>query len=220
MRHTCRSPWVVLVFVGLTWNVSVAQEEPGSADVQQIRHEACFGLGPAIAFEDDLLNVPGEEKVKPDIGISLAYRYYVSEEFAFGLHMFGYTAKTPPYDVVDKSGTSKTASFTFGALNVGIQGRYMPIRGTVTPYLFATLSAALGSVDDPGTGTLQYYGVTFGGGLGVAFFLSSHVALSVEGSGVYGTAKWKEKPFQNSTSDDLNPSMIGLFVSVSYCWSD
>jgi len=216
--YRCLGP--VLLLVGLTWNPSVAQEEPSPADELPIQHEVCFGLGPAIAFENDLLNVPGEEKVKPDIGISLAYRYYMTEEFAFGLHMFGYTAKTPPYDVVDNSGTTKNASFTFGALNLGIQGRYMPIRGTVMPYLFVTLSAALGSVEDPATGTLQYYGVTFGGGLGVAFFLSTHVALSIEGSGVYGTAKWKQKPFQNSTSDDLNPSMLGLFASVSYCWSD
>ncbi len=188
MRSIRQSVFIGLLVTGLSVVPSSAQEEPPATEELTVRHEVCFGLGPAIAYEKDLLNVPGEVAVKPDIGISLAYRYYLSEEMAIGFHMFGYSAKTPQYDVVDNSGTSKTTSFTFGALNIGIQGRYMPVRGTVTPYLSLMVSAALGSIDDPGTGTLRYSGVSFGGGLGVAFFLGEHIALSVDGTGVYGTA--------------------------------
>lgn len=179
-------------------------------------HELCFGLGYATSSEKDPVNIADDAKLSPGFGINLAYRYHVTELMSLGLHMYGYQAKTPEYVVLDPQGNRRTVSFSLSSINFGVQGRYAFVRSTVMPYIFAVLNLAFGTIQEEQTGTLGYSGVSAGGGLGASVFLSDRIALSLEGVASFGSARWKQKPFLNSTGTDFNPVMIGVFVNFSY----
>jgi hypothetical protein len=185
-----------------------------------MHHEVSLGFGTAVSFELHPLNVSPESKVSPEVGIMLAYRYHFDDLLSVGLHLYGYTEKTPTYTVRDNQGVTRDLSFTLNAFNFGVQGRYAFVSAAVMPYAFAVLSYASGILQHEQDETLLYHGFSLGAGAGASVFVSQHIAFSLEGVASVGAANWTQKPFLNSSGTTYNPSMLGLFLTFSYLWAE
>ncbi|MDP3682424.1 MAG: hypothetical protein Q8S01_00685, partial [Ignavibacteria bacterium] len=75
-----------------------------------------------------------------------------------------------------------------------------------------------GSLQNSDLGNLNLSGISFGGGLGTKLNFSRNWAVSVEAFGYFGSAKWKQKVFTNSTGTSFNPGQAGATIGVVYRW--
>ncbi len=203
----------ILLFPGL---IIAQDEEPPP----QRRHEVSFGVGVAFPFEKDPLNIAGEEKVPPCTAISFLYRYHINTRFSAGLQLVGYTWKTPPYIVESSESITQNLSFTLVSVDFGVHVRYAFLDGPLRPYTYVMINYVGGSVENGQTGTLNQSGFAVGGGVGITWMVIDAFGLSFEGLGNFGSAKWKQKPFSNSTGSDYDPSMVALLISASYYWGE
>lgn len=215
MSHTTCMIIIVLGMVCPMYPVS-AQED---VEVSPLRNEFLLGVGAAFPGEQHPLNTAGEARVPTSVGVNLAYLYRVTPEWGIGLRMVGYFVKTPSY-TVQLAGESFTRdlAFTLTSINIGGEVRYSFTREGAVPYAFGIVNYVGGSVQNDVMGTLNSNGFSGGVGVGVSLPVGGQFSLGFEGVASFGTAKWKQKPFENSSGTAYDPSMFGLFVNASYRW--
>jgi len=179
-------------------------------------HELFFGLGNGASFEGDVFNVPNDVDGSPDLAINFGYNYNINNQWALGLHIYGF-AKTFDYLVGDQFGNVYKINFTLDTYNTGAKLKYYFKRGKFQPYSFFVLSLASGSAKSD-SGKISYSGFSTGGGFGALYQFTTHFGMSADGILSIGTAKWKQKPFINSSSNDFNPGLFTFLINVLFLW--
>lgn len=182
------------------------------------KYEFILGVGDAESFETGVFNVPNDVKFSPDFAFNLAFRYYFNERFALGMHIYGPYETISDYGIVDDEGNFTKAEFTLGVFNFGMQVKWISSPGRIYPYGLLVLNYTEAMLNNPEIGEVGSVGFSFGGGGGLCFGVSNHVAISLEAIISFGIAHWEKKPFVNSTGTEFNPSMAGITVNVSYLW--
>lgn len=182
------------------------------------KYEVTLGLGGAAGFENDVFNIPADEKSTPDAALTIEGRQNLDEHFAVGLHVYGVGEDTPQYAVSDAQGNAFSTAFSLATVNFGIDGRYTFLRGPLTPYVWGGLGVVSGSADAPRVGTLNLAGFSAGVGPGVTIALGPNFALGVQGFASLGSAKWERAPFINSSGRDFNPSLLGALATLTVMW--
>lgn len=184
------------------------------------KHQLEFGLGGAKSFEKNPFNLTtGETEVSPDIAINFGYYFHYTEDIALCFRIDGFVASTPKYVVFTADGRTLETEFDISLFNIGVGGKYYFSKGNLQPYGFLLLNLVSGTMEsssDKSLGTLNLIGFNFGGGAGVNYMITQNIGISLEATGSFGFANWKQKPFVNSTGKDFNPSMLGFFLNVSY----
>ena len=188
---------------------------PGLADYPV--HEIWIGGGGASSSESSIFNVPSDLKFKPEAVFSLGYMHNYDERRAMGFHIYGASETTPDVALIGPSGLT-TTTFDLYTYNFGVRYRQTFLRGGISPYAFVGASFASGSVESKATGGLNSSGFSVCLGPGAAVALGRSFMLSADLFGSFGSAKWKEKPFANSTSDKFDPSLIGGTLNISFVW--
>ena len=181
-------------------------------------HEISFGVGVNFPNEDSPLNVVGERELPSRFVGNGAYRVYLTELVAVGVRGAITSSKLNDY-VVQKSGSSTTENINFSltTLNAGLESQiYLSSRGQIRPYLTLQLLYCENSLTASNYGSLENQGFLAGGGLGIRVKITESILLSAEGFGLFGSANWKQKPFNNSSSDEFNPSSIRALFNVAF----
>ncbi|MBL7995045.1 outer membrane beta-barrel protein [bacterium] len=177
------------------------------------RNEVFFGLGWAKSYEKSIFNLSPDAKSSPELAINIAYLYHVKEHLAVGLHIYGFSETTPKYNV-----DGDNVTFDLSAFNLGVQARYIFMRGSIEPYGYLALNLASGSAENKKSGTLNYNGFSYGGGVGLNKKITDKVYASLEALTSLGSANWKQRPFINSTGKKFNPAMTAVVANISYRW--
>lgn len=181
-------------------------------------YEFSFGLGTGVAFETDVFKTDADKvKAEPSPLLNIAMHYTVDKNLSFGFLIEGY-AQTINNIPVIISGTSKTEKFDLAVDNIGLDVRWTFSRNKFEPYGFVALNLVTGSLQNDDLGTLKMSGMSFGGGAGTKLNFSQHWAAVLEAVGFFGTAKWKQKVFTNSTGTNFNPGHAGFTIGISYRW--
>ena len=182
------------------------------------KNEAMIGLGVTFPKEKDPLNVLGEAEMPTSLIGNVGYRRYVSELAAIGLRAYGTVNTLSDYTVTSTSNpTLRTTDFSLTTYNIGCEGLLLLAEdGHSRPYLSLMVLYSAGVLRNQELGNLRYQGALWGIGLGLRIDLSKTTALSLEGLGCFGSAKWEKKPFVNSISDEYNPSTITFTASLSF----
>lgn len=182
-----------------------------------MRNEISFGLGAAYSPEKDLFNVPNDVAAGTNVGISITYLQNLNDRVALGVNIYGYF-KSIDNAMLTTSGGTKEYTLSVSTFNLGVECRYFFSRDKIRPYGLLLLSYSTGSLSNSELGSLRLSGISGGGGIGADISLGQHWALALEGIASFGTAKWEQPPFTNSTGDDFNPTMYVGLVRVSYLW--
>ncbi len=208
---------LVAVLIFFVWVLpSAAQEEPEFFPL----HQVTVGAGTGSVSEGSVFNITPDVKGAPDFFFDLAYLYHVSPSFGVGMSLVGYSQSITEVTVILSDGSTARPEFDLSLVHFAAVGRYTFAEGGIKPYVFGMISLVTGSVSSKESGTLNQLGFGAGEGIGVSFDIGSHVRLSAEGLGVFGSSSWKERPFLNSSGTDYNPGMAGVLVNLSYLWSD
>lgn len=180
--------------------------------------QVTLGLGQALSFEKDVFNVPSDVKGSPDLGANIGFYRHLSPTFAAGLQIYVTVQEIPGFAVTDNSGMTRIVTFDLSNVSVAAHGRWIFSRESIKPYAFGLICLTSSTVESKETGELSAggFGAGVGGGIEVPF--SSSFSFSIEAILVLGTAKWKQRPFLNSSSDAYNPSIAGLSLNLSYHW--
>ena len=201
--------FLVATLLALTSVAPVAAGHPA--------HEVWLGIGGAASSEKNIFNVASDIKSQPEFVISLGYMHNLDAQKAVGFHFYGGIETTPSFFVSGPSGTQST-TFELSTYNIGARYRQTLFRGRIAPYVFVGASLATGSIESGTTGRLDYTGVSACVGPGAAVSLGKNFMMSAELFGSLGSAKWKERPFANSTDDKFDPSLLGGTVNFSVVW--
>ncbi|KAB2878805.1 porin family protein [bacterium] len=178
-----------------------------------LRHELFFGLGWAKSYEKSIFNLSPDAKSSPELAINISYLYHLKEHMALGFQIYGFSETTPKYNV-----DGDNVTFDLSAFNLGVQARYIFMRGSFEPYGYLALNLASGSAENKKTGTLNYNGFSYGGGVGLNKRITEKIYASLEALTSFGSANWKERPFINSSGKKFNPAMTAVVVNISYRW--
>ncbi len=190
----------------------------GATAQKKGNHEVSFGLGVTFPSEESPLNIAGERALSSAAIGSGAYRFYVAELLSVGVRAFLTSSKLTDYLVTQEGESSPTkVDFTLTSFNAGVESiLLLSSRRTYKPYLVFLLLYSEGSLSNDRLGSLKYTGYLAGGGAGMRIAVSERVALSAEGVGLFGTARWKSNPAKNSTGTEFNPSSLRALLSVSF----
>lgn len=180
--------------------------------------EISLGLGATFPREKDPLNVPGELPMSNSLVLDFAARQYLGDMGAVGVRVFGTINKLSDYTVIPSGGgTPSSIEFNITTYTVALEALvFLSQSNNITPYILADVGFAGGLLTNKDMGSLPYRGFAAGGGAGIRFRLSERVALSFEGIGLVGSAKWKSPPFSNSSDDRYDPSTIITLSSISF----
>ncbi|MDP3149513.1 MAG: outer membrane beta-barrel protein [Ignavibacteria bacterium] len=182
------------------------------------RYEFSFGLGTGTAFETDIFKTDAAKvKASPEPLINLSMHYTMDENLSFGFLLEGYAQTINNIPVIIK-GETKLEKFDLACDNIGLDVRWTFSRSKFEPYGFIAINLVTGSLQNDDLGNLTMTGMSFGGGLGAKLNFSKHWAASVEAVGFFGTAKWKQKIFTNSSGTSFNPGHAGATIGVVYRW--
>ena len=182
------------------------------------RYEFSFGLGTGVAFESDIFKTDVEKvKAEPSPLINLAIQYTIDENLSFGFLLEGYAQSIHNIPVIIK-GETKLEKFSLAVDNIGLDVRWTFSRGKFEPYGFVAANLVTGSLQNDDLGNLKMSGMSFGGGVGTKLNFSEHWGASIEAVGFFGTAKWEQKVFTNSTGTNFNPGHTGFTIGVVYRW--
>lgn len=182
-----------------------------------LSNELSVGLGVGFPRESDPLNVVGEEQLPTSVIGGLGYRKYVTNLLAIGFRFTGTLNNLKNYTVMVSGGNPQNIDFTLTRADLALEGLLLLSESrNMNPFVTVMVSYATGVLSSSDMGKLKYGGASFGGGLGLRFALSPSIWASVEGIGLFGSAKWKQAPFVNSSSTDFNPSSITLLTSISF----
>lgn len=202
---------------------AVEQDTPSASAADSaigyMQNEISFGIGPSYSPEKDIFNVPSDAAAGTNVGINLTYYRNLTERYAIGVAMYGYF-KSIDNVTVTSGGSSKIITLNFSTFNVSASGKYFFSRGNMNPYVFVVAGYSSGSVHNDELGDLNLHGFSGGGGAGVGFTLGTNWLLSIEGLASFGSAKWSEAPFTNSTGTDFNPGILAGYLKIGYCWND
>lgn len=179
-------------------------------------NEVVFGLGATIPNEKDPLNVRNHDEMPISLIGNCGYRRYIADLAAIGIRAFGTVNTLSDYTITTTSNpTPRKTEFSLTTINVGLEGIILLAdEGHTVPYLSLMVLYSTGVLTNKELGKLNYKGVSFGIGLGLRIDLSKTTALSLEGAGCFGKAKWERKPFSNSSGDEYNPSTVLLTASI------
>lgn len=184
-------------------------------NVSHYKHELTFGAGYVNGFEKHVFNVPNDIGIKSAIGLNINYCYYFDKQLGFGIRAFGYFKALPDFSVMYSNGTIENIKYEINAYNFDGEFRYVFNRGNFEPYGFLLAGTSLGEVS-ANNDKLSFNGFNIGAGAGLKFNIGERWKLSTELIGSFGGASWETKPFLNSTSDEYNPTMAGVFANISY----
>lgn len=181
-------------------------------------YEFSIGLGTGVAFETDVFKTDADKiKAEPSPLINIAMHYTVDKNLSFGFLIEGY-AQTINNIPVIINGASKTEKFDLAVDNIGLDVRWTFSRSKFEPYGFVAVNLVTGSLQNDDLGNLKMSGMSFGGGIGTKLNFGQHWAAVIEAVGFFGTAKWKQKVFTNSTGTNFNPGHAGFTIGVAYRW--
>jgi hypothetical protein len=190
---------------------SEAQEAP--------RHEVWLGFGGGASPEKTIFNVPDDLASQPELLIGFGYLYNIDASDAVGFHVYGGTETLPEVAVLPPGATAPVPfAFDLDTYNIGLRVRHTFTRKRLSPYFWAGVNVAQGTISNPGTNDLDYSGYSVGVGPGVLMQLGPHFSLSVEGVASFGAAKWKIEPFSNSANRDFNPGLLGVVANMGFGW--
>ena len=180
-------------------------------------NEISMGVGAAYSPEKDIFNVQDDVAAGTNVGVSIAYLRNLDEQFAVGINFYGYFKSIDNVQITS-NGISKAYTLEVSTMNIGAECRYMFSTEKLRPYAMALLSYATGNLSNDELGSLRINGISGGGGIGADLSLGSNWGLALEGIASFGSAKWAQLPFSNSTSDDFNPTMYMGHLRVTYLW--
>ena len=183
---------------------------PGSTEVS-------IGLGLTSPREQSPLNVAGESPMPNALVLNLGFRRYVGDMAAVGVRAFGTINKLSDYRVSTGDSSSRNTDFNITTYSIALEGLVYVTEGKrIRPYVLLVVAYSGGLLTNKDMGSLNYQGVTAGGGGGIRFSLSEKVALSLEALATFGSAKWKNLPFKNSGGNEYNPSTFIALAGVSF----
>jgi hypothetical protein len=184
-------------------------------NISYYKHELTFGMGYANGFEKHVFNVPDDISINSAIALNMNYCYFFNKQMGFGVRAFGYYKALPEVSLINSIGTIENISFEMNTYNFDIEYRYLFNRGDIEPYSFLLAGAVYGEVSGNDE-KLAINGFNLGAGAGLKFSISERWRLSAELISSFGNAVWESEPFLNSTGDEYNPSMAGVFINISY----
>jgi len=183
------------------------------------RHEIWVGFGGGTSPEKSVFNVPDDLASEPEVLISFGYLYNINAGDAVGFHVYGGSETLPAVSVLPPGATTPVPyAFDLDTYNFGVRLRHTFTRKTVSPYIWAGVSVANGTLSNADTGDLDYSGYSVVAGPGVLIQIGRKFLMSVEGIASFGGANWKTDPFANSESRDFNPSLLGATANLSFGW--
>jgi hypothetical protein len=182
-----------------------------------MENEISIGIGAAYSPEMSMFNVAEDVAAGTNVGISIAYLRNLNEQIAVGINFYGYFKSIDNAPII-VNGNPKEYTLNVSTMNIGAECRYMFSRQKVRPYGFLVICYATGSLNNDELGSLRMNGFSGGGGAGADISLGMNWSLAIEGTASFGTAKWAQPPFSNSTGDDYNPTMYMGLVRISYLW--
>ena len=183
------------------------------------RLEVSFGAGNVHAFEKSLFNLPSDAASHPDLLMDVRVRQNVTQHFAYGFHAYGTTERTPSFYTQDPAGgVINVQRYRLTIFDVGADVRWLLLPPPLQPYVEAGVSYVSGSLEDGDREVLRSGGVSVGGGPGMQYVLSRHWAAGAQGLFAAGTAKWRQRPFLNSSSRDYDPGFAGAEGFVTFRW--
>ena len=172
--------------------------------------EISLGAGNADAAENSLFNLPDDAPSRPDVLLDLRVRQNVTRHFAYGFHAYGTTERTPSF-FTQNTGGSVTAvqRYRLTVFQVGADVRWLFLPPPLQPYVEVGASYVSGSLEDDNREVLRSGGGSFGGGPGLQYVISRHWAAGAQGLFAVGSAKWRQRPFLNSSGRDYDPGIAG-----------
>jgi hypothetical protein len=182
-------------------------------------HEITVGAGEATSWEKNVFNLPSDFASEPKAFYHLAYRHNVGPRLAWGLHVYGTEERVGDYVIEDPTTGARAMSFDLTTFNYGVHARWSFRETNPRVYVTTEVSGTQGYAT-AGNTELEYEGFSLGAGPGVQWVFGRRIGLAVEGIASFGDAQWKHTPFANSTSRDFNPSVAGVFASLSYHWGE
>ena len=209
---------VLALALALVAGIRTAQADDGRRD-ETPRIEASLGAGNVHAFEKSLFNLPGDAASTPDVALDFRVRQNVTRHFAYGFHAYGTTERTPSFFTPDASGgVIHVARYRLTIFHVGADARWMLLPPPLQPYVEAGVSYVSGSLENGDREVLRSGGVSIGGGPGVQYVLTRHWAAGAQGLCAAGSAKWRERPFLNSSSREYDAGFAGAEGFVTFRW--
>lgn len=181
--------------------------------------EASLGAGNVHAFETSLFNLPNDAASTPDLLMDFRLRQNVTRHFAYGFHAYGTTERTPSFFTPDAGGgVIEVQHHRLTIFHVGADVRWLLLPPPLQPYVEAGVSYVSASLEDHDREVLRAGGVSVGGGPGVQYVLSRHWAAGAAGLFAAGSAKWRDRPFVNSSSRDYDAGFAGAEGFVTFRW--
>ena len=206
------------LLLGAALPIRAAQALEGRGD-DTPRFEVSLGAGNVHAFEKSLFNLPDDAASTPDALMDFRLRENVTRHFAYGFHVYGTTERTPSFFTQDLSGgVLHVQRYRLSIFHVGADVRWLLLPPPLQPYVEAGVSYVSGSLEDGSREVLRSGGVSVGGGPGVQYVLSRHWAAGAQGLFAAGSAKWRDRPFLNSSSRDYDPGIAGGEGFVTFRW--
>lgn len=181
-------------------------------------HEFSLGVGIQFPHEKTPLNVPGDKALPSTVTGNAAYRVYLSELVAVGVRGTITSMKLGTYLIVQGVSSAVTkADFSLSAMNAGLETQiYMTSRGHIRPYLSLQILYAEQNLTSSTVGNLKGQGYLAGGGPGARLKVSESVLVSAEVLYLAGSAEWKQKPFNNSSGTEFDPSNLRAQLNICF----
>lgn len=180
--------------------------------------EVSLSLGKTFSKESSPLNLPAEEALPSAAMGQGGIRFYLTEVVSVGVcgSIASYTLANY---AMKKSGssTSEKVDFSISAFTAGLESQiHLISRGHLRPYLTLQLLYCEHSLTATNYGALKGQGYLAGGGLGVRYQISDMIVLTAEGTGLFGSAAWKNPPSTSSLGTDLDPSSFRALGGILF----
>lgn len=191
----------------------------GSVPAQRSNsHEFSFGVGVQFPREKTPLNVPGDKALPSTVTGNAAYRVYLSELVAVGVRGTITSMKLGTYLIVQgaSSAVNKT-DFSLSTMNAGLESQiYLSSRGHIRPYLSLQLLYTEQNLTSSTVGNLKGQGYLAGGGPGARLKVTESLLVSAEAIYLAGSAAWKQKPFDNSSGTEFDPTNFRTQLNICF----
>lgn len=211
MRNTQNAALSAFLFLATAAGTATA----GYRTEQVPEFEVLVGFGWTHVFEEDVFNADEPSEVGSALALNFACDFNITPSWAVGFHLFGFRKNLEDYILETDNNMIQGVDFDLNATNFGMRARWTLVRGRLSPYLYAGLSYAYGTLSDNfALGHLRYDGIAGALGAGAVVDLTPQVGFGAEVLYAPTGASWDEPPFENSSGTDMDPSMFAVFGQI------
>jgi hypothetical protein len=180
--------------------------------------EVSLGIGITSPSESNPFNISNEPELSTSFGGNAGIRWPIGDMMFVGLRGFLTVQNLSNYQVQQTGSTTiKTLDFRLTSYMFAVDTKiYLIDSRYVEPYLLIAIAYAAGSISNGDYGNLSYQGFTAGGGLGIRVAITKTIGVSVDVIHLAGKGNWKNKPFNNSSSNEYDPSRTWISANISF----